>query len=113
MCKHLESHHHKCSACIYHCISKLSRPSCAQILTYTTDSHVVFIINSLFTCRIYVDIVINHMTASHSHDDEGSDGSHADTIGYSYPAVPYTKEDFNLPACAITNEDWCSAEKVN
>jgi len=51
--------------------------------------------------RIYPDIVINHMAASHP-VMIGTGGSTADVASRSYPAVPYSATDFNTP-CSITN----------
>lgn len=49
--------------------------------------------------RIYVDTVINHMTADHA-NVLGTGGSTADVPNRDYPAVPYSISDFN-PSCAI------------
>lgn len=51
--------------------------------------------------RIYVDIVVNHMTADVS-PAIGTAGSTANTSTRSYPAVPYSIIDFH-PICAINN----------
>jgi alpha-amylase len=51
--------------------------------------------------RIYVDIVINHMTAD-STDAVGVGGTTADTYNKDYPGVPYVKDEFN-PSCNITD----------
>ncbi|XP_057336494.1 alpha-amylase A-like [Microplitis mediator] len=51
--------------------------------------------------RIYVDIVVNHMTADVS-PAIGTAGSTANTSKRSYPAVPYSIMDFH-PICAINN----------
>lgn len=61
---------------------------------------------TLFICdyRIYVDVVMNHMTGNHQ-DARGVCGCIANTGQFNYPAVPYTKEDFNLPNCGIQNYD--------
>ncbi|KAJ8917226.1 hypothetical protein NQ315_012718 [Exocentrus adspersus] len=48
---------------------------------------------------IYVDAVINHMTAS---DGVGTAGSRADYKNKAFPAVPYTKDDFHGD-CALNN----------
>lgn len=53
------------------------------------------------------------MSAGHTNDDVGSGNSHADTLNYVYPDVPYSRNDFNLPACHIENSDWGNAEKVS
>ncbi|CAO1306626.1 unnamed protein product [Diamesa hyperborea] len=49
--------------------------------------------------RIYVDLVINHMSAI---GGTGTGGSSGDPNSKSYPAVPYGSGDFNTP-CAINN----------
>ena len=58
--------------------------------------------------RIYVDAVINHMTTD-SANPIGTGGSTANPSNLSYPAVPYTYEDFHEP-CEIT--DWNDANAV-
>lgn len=50
--------------------------------------------------RIYVDMVINHMSAPGS--SIGTGGSYADANARSYPAVPYGDNDFNY-RCSINN----------
>lgn len=50
--------------------------------------------------RIYVDIVINHMSGVHK-DTRGTGGSLADPLQLYFPAVPYQKTHFNHPTCAI------------
>lgn len=55
--------------------------------------------------RIYVDVVLNHMTGSSSSKAVGVGGSGADTINFNYPAVPYTKDDFHTPRCGISDYD--------
>lgn len=52
--------------------------------------------------RIFVDIVINHMTGVHE-QSEGTGGSTARTQDRDYPAVPYSDIHFNSPVCAIKN----------
>lgn len=52
--------------------------------------------------RIYVDIVINHMTGDHA-TAVGVGGSTADTYNLQYPAVPFGPNDFNQPQCGIDN----------
>ncbi|KAM7344129.1 uncharacterized protein ACRADG_010965 [Cochliomyia hominivorax] len=50
--------------------------------------------------RIYVDIVVNHMTGLDEGESIGTAGSHCNYKKRSYPAVPYGSEDFH-PACDI------------
>ncbi|XP_037083338.1 alpha-amylase 4N-like [Pollicipes pollicipes] len=47
--------------------------------------------------RIYVDVVVNHMTGGGS--GSGTGGSHYDTNGEQYPGVPYGHNDFNDNNC--------------
>lgn len=54
--------------------------------------------------KIYVDVVLNHMTGTSTSNAKGVGGSTADTINFYYPAVPYTKDDFHTP-CSINNYD--------
>jgi alpha-amylase len=56
----------------------------------------------LLICRVYVDIVLNHMTGNHE-DAVGVGRSTADTFRFDYPAVPFGPSDFNQPPCAIYN----------
>lgn len=49
--------------------------------------------------RIYVDVVFNHMAAP-GENIYGTGGSKADPLARLFPAVPYTRGDFN-PSCAI------------
>jgi hypothetical protein len=51
--------------------------------------------------RIYVDVVLNHMTADYP-NATGECGTTADTYKKYYPAVPYGPGDFN-PTCKINN----------
>lgn len=51
--------------------------------------------------RIFVDIVINHMTGDFN-PAQGVGGSSANTSAKSYPAVPFTSADFHR-TCAIRN----------
>ena len=46
--------------------------------------------------RIYVDAIINHMSA---HSGTGSGGSSFSSGSKSYPAVPYGRNDFNDAKC--------------
>lgn len=52
--------------------------------------------------RIYVDIVINHMTAVHA-TNIGTGGSTANPNERSYPEVPYIGAHFNSPICGIND----------
>ena len=47
--------------------------------------------------RVYVDAVINHMSATQG---RGTGGSPEDPAHMNYPAVPYTRTDFH-PPCEI------------
>lgn len=49
--------------------------------------------------RIYVDLIINHMSATGGYGTGGSSGNPGSK---SFPAVPYGPNDFN-PTCSITN----------
>lgn len=49
--------------------------------------------------RIYVDVVFNHMAA---HQGIGTGGSEADVPARSYPAVPFSIDDFNYQ-CSIND----------
>jgi alpha-amylase len=51
--------------------------------------------------RIYVDVVFNHMSGDHN-NAMGTGGSRANTYNFSYPSVPYTRNDFHS-VCSITN----------
>ena len=51
--------------------------------------------------RIFVDVVINHMTGDQS-PAVGTGGSIANTSARSYPSVPYDASDFHK-VCAIKN----------
>lgn len=55
--------------------------------------------------KIYVDVILNHMTGSSTSYALGVGGSTADTLNFDYPAVPYTKDDFHTPTCSISNYD--------
>lgn len=44
--------------------------------------------------RIYVDLVLNHMTADHT-NAVGTGGSTADPSNRNFPAVPYTWDNFH------------------
>lgn len=52
--------------------------------------------------RIYVDVVVNHMTGYQEGETIGTAGSVANYGQRSYPAVPYGPGDFN-PTCDISN----------
>jgi alpha-amylase len=51
--------------------------------------------------RIYVDVLINHMTGDHD-NIVGTGGSTANTVQRNFPAVPWTPADFNT-RCTIVN----------
>ncbi|XP_011866201.1 PREDICTED: alpha-amylase A-like [Vollenhovia emeryi] len=59
--------------------------------------------------RIYVDTVINHMSAD-AQPAYGTGGTLAKPDNLSYPGVPYSSEDFNHPACTI--HDYNNAAEV-
>ncbi|BES99142.1 alpha-amylase [Nesidiocoris tenuis] len=52
--------------------------------------------------KIYVDIVINHMTGNQPAGTKGTAGSDATTTDKYYPAVPYSKENFHA-TCTVDN----------
>ena len=52
--------------------------------------------------NIFVDAVINHMSGLDS-EGTGSAGSSFSGGGQSYPAVPFSSQDFNQPICNIEN----------
>ncbi|RLU18257.1 hypothetical protein DMN91_008613 [Ooceraea biroi] len=52
--------------------------------------------------RIYVDVVVNHMTAD-VQPAYGTGGASAKPRDFSYPAIPYSSQDFHVPPCAIQN----------
>ncbi|PNF33597.1 Alpha-amylase 1 [Cryptotermes secundus] len=52
--------------------------------------------------RVYVDVILNHMTGNHE-KAVGVGGSSADTFNFDYPAVPFERNDFNQPTCGIDN----------
>ncbi|KAK0174983.1 hypothetical protein PV327_008769 [Microctonus hyperodae] len=52
--------------------------------------------------RIYVDIIINHMTADHSFPVIGTGNSIADPPSRDYSAVPYNRSDFHK-SCSIVD----------
>ncbi|KAJ2948965.1 hypothetical protein O0L34_g5903 [Tuta absoluta] len=52
--------------------------------------------------RIYADVVVNHMTGNVP-SNVGTAGSRGDFENYSYPAVPYTADNFHTPHCGINN----------
>lgn len=56
--------------------------------------------------RIYVDVVVNHMSGS---AEIGSAGSRANLTTSDYYAVPYTAEHFNS-RCSI--DDWANVDQV-
>ncbi|EAT40611.1 AAEL007673-PA [Aedes aegypti] len=61
--------------------------------------------------RLYVDIIINHMSRDPNDGSigTGTGGSIANSVTRDYPAVPFSIIDFN-PSCAIT--DWGNAWQV-
>ncbi|XP_014242203.1 alpha-amylase A isoform X2 [Cimex lectularius] len=52
--------------------------------------------------KIYVDVIINHMSATLPVNTKGTGGSDAVTSKKNYPAVPYTSDNFH-PTCSINN----------
>lgn len=52
--------------------------------------------------RIYVDVVINHMSGN-AQPAHGTGGTISKPESLSYPAVPYTSKNFNHPVCTIQN----------
>nr|AAP92665.1 alpha-amylase 1 [Diatraea saccharalis] len=62
--------------------------------------------------RIYVDAIINHMTGTWN-ENVGTGGNTANFGQFSYPAVPYGRNDFNWPECYIQPHDYgCCPERV-
>ncbi|XP_022123852.1 alpha-amylase 1 isoform X1 [Pieris rapae] len=62
--------------------------------------------------RIYVDAIINHMTGTWG-ENVGTGGSEAFFNRWSYPSVPYGRNDFNSPHCVIQGNDYnCCADRV-
>lgn len=59
--------------------------------------------------RIYVEVVLNHMCPVHDFPIVGTGWSTANPATLDYPAVPYTKDDFNEP-CEI--EKWNDADHL-
>lgn len=55
--------------------------------------------------RIYIDLLLNHMSAT---TGTGTGGSTSNAATRSFPAVPYTNDDFHTP-CEI---DWNSADSI-
>ncbi|AEV86508.1 alpha-amlyase [Actinoplanes sp. SE50] len=55
--------------------------------------------------RVYVDAVINHMAGSNNTGGSGYGGSTFNATGYSYPAVPYSYNDFHHPNDGYCNDD--------
>ncbi|GAA4587941.1 alpha-amylase [Actinoplanes octamycinicus] len=53
--------------------------------------------------RVYVDAVINHMAGKNNTVTSGYGGSTFNPSGYSYPAVPYSYNDFHHP-----NDGYCN-----
>lgn len=56
--------------------------------------------------RIYVDVILNHMSSSIVQSVRGTGGSSASPVAQSYPSVPFNRSDFNWDRfpCGIT--DW-------
>lgn len=54
--------------------------------------------------RIYVDAIINHMSADQPSKTIGTGGSIADPPARNYSTVPFTKSDFHK-FCSINNYD--------
>ncbi|XP_054286175.1 alpha-amylase 4N-like [Macrosteles quadrilineatus] len=52
--------------------------------------------------RVFADVVFNHMTGNRD-NCRGVGNSTCNTRDLSYPAVPYTREDFHQPQCSINN----------
>ncbi|XP_015122799.1 alpha-amylase 2 [Diachasma alloeum] len=50
--------------------------------------------------RIYVDALLNHVSADHNFEVNGTGGSWADPATRNYSAIPYTRSDFH-PSCAL------------
>ena len=53
--------------------------------------------------RVYVDAVVNHMAGANNTATTSYGGSGFSPSGYSYPAVPYSYDDFHHP-----NDGYCS-----
>jgi len=53
--------------------------------------------------RIYVDVLLNHMSGDFDGVAVGTAGTEAEPSKKSFPGVPYTAQDFH-PTCEIT--DW-------
>ena len=66
------------------------------------------------TFRIYVDVVINHMTGGFN--GTGTAGHHFDGVNFSYPGVPYSTPDFNgkseCPTADGGIHDWSNPIEV-
>jgi len=56
----------------------------------------------IVNCSIYVDAVMNHMTGGG--EGIGSDNSSFDGYNETYPAVPYTSDDFHGHADCPTTD---------
>lgn len=52
--------------------------------------------------RVYVDVVLNHMTAN-VQSAVGTAGTSAKPSDFSYPSVPYSYKDFHHPTCTLKN----------
>ncbi|XP_068236149.1 alpha-amylase 1-like [Palaemon carinicauda] len=65
--------------------------------------------------RIYVDVVINHMTGGWPQGTVGTGGTTFDSSAESYPGVPYSGFDFNDGNCHTSSgtiEDYGDANQV-
>lgn len=69
----------------------------------------------LVACRVYADVVINHMTGA-SGSGSGTGGSKWNGGTLHYPGVPYGPNDFNNGANCHTGDgqihDYGSADEV-
>lgn len=66
---------------------------------YFINIHLVWNFSNLLLCRIYVDAVINHMSAGNGF---GTAGNIANATNKYFPGVPYGPNDFHSD-CTITN----------
>jgi alpha-amylase len=68
--------------------------------------------------RVYADAVINHTAGSNNTASTGYGGSTFSSSGYSYPAVPYSYDDFHHPDDGYCNDsdgqidDWNNVGEV-
>lgn len=70
--------------------------------------------------RIYVDVVLNHMTNREQATGVGTGGSQYNAIEMTYPAVPFNTEDFHGPEDCPTVDgeiadyaDYTQVKKIN